>query len=42
MIQFEVRIRIDRTVVVVTAALMNPDNWVHWTAYLERFEVMQA
>ena len=35
-------VRIEQSPQVVTAALLNPDNVIHWTSDLERFEVISG
>lgn len=40
MVNFEVKVIIDRPVDIVDAALMKPENFVYWTTDLERFEVV--
>ena len=42
MTSFKVSIVIDQVLDTVDAALMNPDNFVYWTAYLEKFEVIKG
>ena len=42
MTSFKISIVIDQRLDTVDAALMNPDNFVYWTAYLEKFEVIKG
>ncbi|UCH89486.1 MAG: hypothetical protein JSV49_02220 [Thermoplasmata archaeon] len=41
MTDFEISTVINQPVDIVVAALMNPDNFVHWTTDLEKFEVVK-
>ncbi len=42
MTRFTISIHINRPPDVVTGALMEPDNFIHWTSNLERFEVVSG
>lgn len=42
MVKFEIQIDIKQPPEVVDAALMNPENAVYWTKYLEKFEVVKG
>jgi hypothetical protein len=40
MTEFKISIVINQPLDIVVKALMNPDNFVYWTNYLEKFEVI--
>jgi len=41
MTDFKISTVINQQIDIVVAALMNPDNFVHWTADLEKFDVIK-
>jgi uncharacterized protein YndB with AHSA1/START domain len=41
MTKFEVNTVINKPIEIVVDALMNPDNFIHWTTDLEKFEVIE-
>ena len=41
MTEFEVNTVINKPVEIVVAALMNPNNFIHWQTDLEKFEVIE-
>jgi hypothetical protein len=41
MTNFEISIVINQPKEILVKALMNPDNFVYWTTYLEKFEIIK-
>jgi hypothetical protein len=42
MVKFEIQTDINQPPDIINSALMNPENAVYWTKYLERFEVVKG